>query len=175
MASKLRRYIMNTTSLSLTPLLRHSVGFERFNDLFESMRNADDSTYAYPAYDIEKHGEDSYTITMAVPGFQESDLNIMAQNDQLTVSGRIQEKKDEGSEYLHRGIMTRAFEHTFRLADHMKVTGAQIKNGLLSISLIREIPEEAKPRIIPIKSISDQESSKKGKTLEPESKKKISN
>lgn len=71
--------------------------------------------------------------------------------------------------------MTRAFEQTFRLADHMQVTGAEIKNGLLSIGLIREIPEEAKPRIIPIKSISDQESNKKGKTLEPESKKKISN
>ncbi len=140
---------MNTT-LSLTPLLRHTVGFDRFNDLFQSVLNGDESAVNYPPYNIEKRGEDDYTITMAVAGFREKDLNIVVQNDQLTVSGRIEEKEEDNVEYLHRGIAGRAFERTFRLADHMKVNGAEMRDGLLRIRLVREIPEEAKPRMIPI-------------------------
>lgn len=140
---------MNTT-LSLNPLLRHTVGFDRFNDLFQSVLNGDESASTYPPYNIEKRGEDDYTITMAVAGFREKDLNIVVQNDQLTVMGRIEDKEDGEVEYLHRGIAGRAFERTFRLADHMKVKGAEMKDGLLRIQLVREVPEEAKPRMIPI-------------------------
>ena len=163
---------MNATTLSLTPLLRQSVGFDRFNDLFESALRSDESASTYPPYNIEKRGEDDYTITMAVAGFQENDLNIVVQNGQLTVTGRIEEKlDDDGVEYLHRGIATRAFERSFRLADHMKVTGAEIKDGLLCIDLVREIPEEAKPRMIPIKGVEGN-GSKGAKVLEGQSKKK---
>jgi molecular chaperone IbpA len=139
---------MNT--LSLTPLFRHSIGFDRFSDLFEQTLLNDDAPAAYPPYNIEKHGEDSYTITMAVAGFGERDINITVQNDRLTVSGSQQEKKDASVEYLHRGIATRAFERTFRLADHMQVKGAELREGLLNISLVREVPEEARPRMVPI-------------------------
>lgn len=138
------------TALSLTPLLRHTVGFDRFNDLFQSVLNGDETAVNYPPYNIEKRGEDAYTITMAVAGFREKDLNIVVQNDQLTVSGRMEEKDDDGVEYLHRGIAGRAFERTFRLADHMRVKGAEMRDGLLRINLVREIPEEARPRTIPI-------------------------
>lgn len=149
---------MQTTALSLTPLLRQSVGFDRFNDLFESALRSDASASTYPPYNIEKRGkrgEDDYTITMAVAGFRENDLNIVVQNGELTVSGRIDDREEDGVEYLHRGIVARAFEHTFRLADHMQVTGAEIKDGLLSIDLVREVPEEAKPRMVPIKGSND--------------------
>jgi len=142
---------MNATALTLTPLLRQSVGFDRFNDLFESALRSDESVGTYPPYNIEKRKENDYTISIAVLGFRENDLNITVQNEQLTVSGRISTKEEEDIEYLHRGIATRTFERTFRLADHMQVTGAEIKDGLLRITLVREIPETAKPRIIPIK------------------------
>jgi hypothetical protein len=97
-----------------------------------------------------------YGITMALAGFTEKDLNIAVQNDRLTVSGRIEEKKDERVEYLYRGIAPCSFERTFRLADYMKVTGAEIKDGLLRVNLVREIPEEQKPRTIPIKGAGGQ-------------------
>ena len=162
---------MNTATLSLTPLLRQSVGFDRFNDLVESALRSDDSASTYPPYNIEKCGENDYTIAMAVAGFRENNLNIVVQDGQLTVSGRIDDKKEDGIEYLHRGITTRAFERTFRLAEHMQVTGAEINDGLLCVDLMREIPEEAKPRMIPIR----EGTSGKGegtKVLEGNSKKK---
>jgi molecular chaperone IbpA len=162
---------MNTATLSLTPLLRQSVGFDRFNDLFESALRSDDSASTYPPYNIEKRGEDDYTILMAVPGFSEQDLSIVVQNSQLIVSGRLGDKQEEGVEYLHRGIITRAFERTFRLADHMQVTSAEFSDGLLRIALVREIPEEAKPRMIPIKEASPKVSNET-RVLEEDSKKK---
>ncbi len=87
---------------------------------------------------------------MAVAGFTENDLNITAEGDTLLVNGRIDDKANEGRTYLHRGIATRAFQRSFRLADHIKVTGADMKNGLLTINLVREVPEEKKPRMIQI-------------------------
>jgi molecular chaperone IbpA len=140
-----------TTALSLTPLFRNTVGFDRFNDLFQSLLQADEGANGYPPYNIEKHGEDRYGITMAVAGFTEKDLNITLQSDRVTVSGRIEDRNDENAEYLYRGIAARPFERTFRLADHMKVTGAEMKDGLLRIELVREVPEEQKPRTIQIK------------------------
>jgi molecular chaperone IbpA len=140
---------MNT--LSLTPLFRQSVGFDRFNDLFEAALRGEDTATAYPPYNIEKHGEDHYAIVMAVAGFREEDINLVVQQNRLTVSGRIAEKADEQQvSYLHRGIAARAFERNFSLADHVKVVGAALKDGLLRISLERIVPEEEKPRMIPI-------------------------
>lgn len=142
-------------TLSLTPLFRSTVGFDRFNDLFESLTQSDDGSNGYPPYNIEKHGEDRYGITMAVAGFTEKDLNITFERDRITVSGRKEERND-GVEYLYHGIASRAFERTFRLADHMKVTGAELKDGLLRIELVREIPEEQKPRMIQINASGGQ-------------------
>lgn len=140
------------TAFSLTPLLRNTVGFDRFGDLFESLRESEEEWNGYPPYNIQKLGDDHYGITMAVAGFTDNDLSITAESDRVTVSGRMQEKSDEGVEYLYRGIAARPFERTFRLADHMKVTGAEIKDGLLRIDLVREIPEEQKPRTIQIRN-----------------------
>jgi len=137
--------------VSFTPLMRSSIGFDRFNDLFESLiEGAEDRFDTYPPYNIEKIGEDDYRIVMAVAGFNESDLNITAEGDTLLVNGRIDDKAEEGRTYLHRGIAARAFQRSFRLADHIKVTGADMKNGLLTINLVREVPEEKKPRMIQI-------------------------
>lgn len=142
-------------TLSLTPLFRSTVGFDRFNDLFQSLMDTDEAATGYPPYNIEKHGEDRYGITMAVAGFTEKELNITFHNDRVVVSGR-KEDKEEGVEYVYQGIASRAFERTFRLADHMKVTGAEMKDGLLRIKLVREIPEERKPRMIQINAGGDQ-------------------
>lgn len=135
-----------------TPLMRQSVGFDRFNDLFESLLNEKEDRFeAYPPYNIEKLDDDAYRITLAVAGFSESDINIVAQDDQLVVSASKADKAEEsGRTYLHRGIATRAFERSFRLADHIRVEAADLDNGMLTISLVREVPEEKKPRMIPI-------------------------
>ena len=136
--------------VAFTPLMRQTIGFDRFNDMFESLLSNDHERFdAYPPYNIEKTGEDSYLITLAVAGFTENDLDITVEDDRLIVSGSL-EKSDEGREYLHRGIAAREFERTFRLADHIKVEDAGLDNGMLSIALIREVPEEKKPRMIPI-------------------------
>lgn len=154
-----------TNVLTLTsPLMRQTVGFDRFNDLFETMLNDKSESFDnYPPYNIEKLGEDDYKIIMAVAGFNMDDLNIILQDGELTVSGKIENKEEaeDGVQYLHRGIGTRSFERTFRLADHIQVTGADMKDGLLTISLVREIPEEKKPRMIPIKGATKQIESKK--------------
>ena len=139
-----------TTAFSMTPLLRSTVGFDRFNELFESLRNSEEPTTSYPPYNIEKHSEDSYGITMAVAGFTEKDLTITVERDRVVVQGRIAEQAEAPAEYLYRGIAARPFERVFRLADHMKVTGATMQHGLLRIDLLREIPEEQKPRTIAI-------------------------
>lgn len=138
--------------VSFTPLMRQTIGFDRFNDLFENLMNdGEDRFESYPPYNIEKLDEDAYRISIAVAGFAEGDLDITAQDDRLIVSGRISDKAgDAGAQYLHRGIATRAFERTFRLADHIKVENAALENGLLTIDLAREVPEEKKPRMIPI-------------------------
>jgi len=141
--------------VSFTPLMRSSVGFDRFNDLFESLvQGTEDRFETYPPYNIEKIGEDEYRIVMAVAGFTLNDLTITAHGDSLLVNGKIDEKAEEGRIYLHRGIAARAFQRSFRLADYIKITGADMRDGLLTISLAREIPEEKKPRMIPISGSS---------------------
>jgi len=138
--------------MTMTPLMRQTVGFDRFYDLFETLLSDTGENFEnYPPYNIEKLGEDEYRITMAVAGFTMDDLNIVMQDGQLTVSGRASERKEEkGSAYLHRGIASRSFERTFRLADYIRVNDADLKDGLLTVYLEREIPEEKKPRMIPI-------------------------
>ncbi|GAC1038629.1 Hsp20 family protein [Pseudomonas sp. No.117] len=135
--------------LSLAPLFRHSVGFDRFNDLFESaLRN--DAGSSYPPYNVEKHGDDQYRIVIAAAGLQEDDLEIEVERGVLTVKGGRRENSAESVTFLHQGIAQRAFKLSFRLADHIEVKGADLKHGLLSIELVRVIPEEAKPKRIAI-------------------------
>lgn len=138
--------------VSFSPLFRQTIGFDRFNDLFENLVNqTEDRFEAYPPYNIEKTGEDTYRITLAVAGFTERDIDITAQDDRLIISGKsLHSENEEKPHYLHRGIAARSFERVFRLADHIKVQEASMKDGLLTLDLLREVPEEKKPRMIPI-------------------------
>ena len=137
------------TARTLTPLFRQSVGFDRFNDLFDNGETQ--RKPAFPPYDIVKSSEHDYQIIMAVAGYDDSEIDITIENDQLKVSGKHQETTtDEQVDYLHKGIAKRAFEQSYRLADNMKVTAADLNNGLLTINLQREVPEEQKPQSIKI-------------------------
>ncbi|MEM8789837.1 MAG: Hsp20 family protein [Pseudomonadota bacterium] len=132
-----------------TPLYRSTVGFDRLAAVLDNVLTSDVGTQSYPPYNIEKTGDDAYRITLAIAGFGEADLNIEARDGQLIISGK---KAAEGEDrnYLHRGIATRAFERRFQLADHVRATGAVTENGLLHVDLVREVPEELKPRKIEI-------------------------
>ncbi|MDP4567857.1 Hsp20 family protein [Pseudomonas sp. LPH60] len=137
-----------STAFSLAPLFRSSVGFDRFNDLFESaLRNEPSSSY--PPYNVEKHADDQYRIVIAAAGFQDDDLELQVEKGVLTVSGGKRDA-NESFTYLHQGIAQRAFKLSFRLADHIEVKAAALSNGLLNIDLLRVVPEEAKPKRIPI-------------------------
>ena len=137
-------------SFDLSPLFRHSVGFDRLDDLFETAFRGTQET-AYPPYNIVKTGQDAYRITLAVAGFGEDELELVVKENLLTVRGSGKNgEQDKAVTYLHRGIAQRAFEHRFQLADHVKVTGANLANGLLDIELVRELPESAKPQKIEI-------------------------
>jgi len=136
-------------SYDYAPLFRSSVGFDRVFNLLENAQRAR-SISVWPPYDIVKTGDDSYRISIAVAGFAQDDLDITFQSNLLTVTGKKQEAANEG--YLHRGIAGRPFEHRFGLADHVMVNGADLSNGLLSIDLVREIPEALKPRKISIQT-----------------------
>ncbi len=138
-------------NFDLSPLYRSTVGFDRFGSMLDQLLSGDTSAPSYPPYNIEKTGEDSYRITMAVAGFGEDDLSIEVKDQGLTVTARKREvAEDKAKTYLYRGIAERGFERRFQLADHMKVAGADLKNGLLHIDLVREIPEALKPRSIAI-------------------------
>jgi molecular chaperone IbpA len=131
-----------------SPLYRSAIGFDRLAQLFDDAQRAD-AQPSYPPYNIELVTEDKYRITMAVAGFNRSELDIETERDTLKIIGRKQ--KDESKHnFLHRGIAARDFEHRFQLADHVKVVSAQLDNGLLNIELVREIPEALKPRKIAI-------------------------
>ena len=143
---------MDMRHMDLSPLFRATVGFDRMMNLLDSANRLDESAPSYPPYNIEKTGEDSYRIAMAVAGFAEEDLDITVKETSLVVTGKKEKTEEEGATYLHRGIATRAFERRFDLADHIRVTGARLENGLLAIDLVREIPEAMKPRSIKIES-----------------------
>ncbi|MBK8158911.1 MAG: Hsp20 family protein [Rhodospirillaceae bacterium] len=142
-------------SFDLTPLFRSSVGYDRLSRLMDSAARVDEAQLAYPPYNIEQASEDSYRITMAVAGFTEAELTITAQENQLLVSGKPA-KDEQAKTYLHRGIAGRAFERRFELADHIRVVGADLANGLLHIDLKREVPEAMKPRTIAITAAKSQ-------------------
>jgi molecular chaperone IbpA len=149
-------------SFDLSPLFRSSVGFDRLDKMFDAAFRDAARDASYPPYNIVKLGQDRYRITMAVAGFAESDIDITAQENLLTVRGQTKEPPKE-VEFLYRGIAQRAFEHRFQLADHVKVTGAKLVNGLLDIDLEREVPEAKKPRKIEIGGMA---SASKPKTIE---------
>ncbi|MBB4231248.1 Hsp20 family protein [Rhizobium mongolense] len=135
--------------VDFSPLYRSTVGFDRLFTMLDSLAQPDQGN-TYPPYNIERTGENTYRITMAVAGFDESEILIEAQAHALTVKGVKSEENAEGSEFLYRGIAKRAFERRFQLADHVEVTAASLKNGLLHIDLLRSIPEAMKPRKIAI-------------------------
>lgn len=137
------------TSYDYAPLFRSSIGFDRVFNLLENAQRAR-SISDWPPYDIIKTGDDSYRISIAVAGFVQDELDITFQSNLLIVAGKKQEAATDG--YLHRGIAGRPFEHRFELADHVRVSGADLSNGLLSIDLVREIPEALKPRKISIQT-----------------------
>jgi len=151
-------------SFDLSPLFRYSVGFDRLDDLFETAFRGTQET-SYPPYNILKTGQDAYRITLAVAGFSPDELEMVVKENLLTVRGKGADAGDQQVTYLHRGIAQRAFEHRFQLADHVKVTGASLVNGLLDIELVRELPESAKPQKIEI----GQAKASKPKVIENES------
>lgn len=151
------------TNFDFTPFRRSTVGFDRLFDLLENGTNWQGAEN-YPPFDLEKTGDDSYRITLAVAGFRQEEIDIVQQQNLLVVSGR---KQDEGDgNYIHRGIAARAFERRFGLADHVQVRGAELREGMLSIELVREIPEAMKPRKIAIggsaSAVSDQRADNDG-------------
>ena len=134
----------------LSPLYRSTVGFDRLASVLDQVMTADPAQSTYPPYNIEKTGEATYRITIAVAGFSESELSIESREGQLVVSGRKAEAEDKAAQFLHRGIATRAFERRFQLADHVRAQSARVENGLLHVELVREVPEALKPRRIEI-------------------------
>ena len=138
------------TAFDFSPLYRSSIGFDRVFDLLENASRATTTIDNWPPYDIARTGEDDYRITMAVAGFSQDELSMTQEQNMFVVSG--QKSGEDTGEYLHRGIAGRTFQRRFQLADHVKVTGARLDNGLLTIDLKREIPEEMKPRRIEIGS-----------------------
>jgi len=131
------------------PLYRSTVGFDRLVQLLDGITGLDNDGSAYPPYNIERLGDNEYRITMAVAGFSDPEISIEVKEQTLSVKG---EKKpvDKERSFLHRGIATRTFERRFQLADHVEVKGADLKDGLLHVDLIRNVPERLKPRQIAI-------------------------
>ena len=138
---------MNT--FNFAPLMHSSVGFDRFERLFEQAFSNTDAYNGFPHYDIEKTDESKYRITMAVAGYSEDDVEITQKENLLVIKGAPE--KDDGN-YLHRGISTRKFERRFHLADYVEVNSASIENGLLAIELVRNVPEALRPRKIEVTS-----------------------
>ncbi|HYD13938.1 MAG TPA: Hsp20 family protein [Allosphingosinicella sp.] len=136
----------------LTPYRRSTVGFDRLFDLLESGLRSETAD-GYPPFDLEKDGDERYRITLAVAGFRRDEIEITAQQNQLVIAGRkTEEEREDGPRFLHRGIAARAFERRFQLADFVQVRSAELADGLLTVTLEREIPDEMKPRKIEIGS-----------------------
>ncbi|SNT72536.1 Hsp20 family protein [Paracoccus seriniphilus] len=139
------------TRHDFAPLFRSSIGFDRMLDALEAASRLD-TPDKWPPYDIVKTGEDDYRIDMAVAGFTENDLTLTQDKNMLIVSGHREDSDKDGNSYLYRGIAGRSFERRFELADHVRVEGASLSDGLLTVKLKREIPEELRPRRIEIAS-----------------------
>ena len=136
-----------------SPLFRSTIGFDRLTNIMDTAMRQSDATEAYPPYNIQKTGENSYCITLAVAGFSEEELEIVSHDGKLVIEGRVKPNEENKENiFLHRGIAGRAFKRSFQLADHIKIMGANLSNGLLNVELVREIPEELKPKKIEISS-----------------------
>ncbi|MGB0907093.1 MAG: Hsp20 family protein [Maricaulaceae bacterium] len=136
-----------------TPLYRSLVGFDRMADLIDAASQTSATQTSYPPYNVAQISEDSYQIQLAVAGFAQDDFEIQTHQNVLTVSAKkdtVEADNDDGITYLHRGIAERGFERRFQLADHVRVTDADLSNGLLVISLTREVPEALRPQKIAI-------------------------
>ncbi len=152
------------TTIDLSPLYRSSIGFDRMASLLDSALRSEKTTGGYPPYDIEVRGDNQYAITLAVAGFEQSELDIQVEKGVLTVRGKKDEDKSARN-YLYQGIANRAFERKFNLADHVEVSDADLNNGLLTVNLVKEIPEAMKPKSIAINLSSNvlEHKSAKGK------------
>jgi len=143
---------MKMTSFDFSPLFRSSIGFDRLTDALESATRADAG--GYPPYDIELTGENNYRIILAVAGFTGDELEIEAKENRLTITGQ-KSAEERDRKFLHHGIAHRSFERNFQLADYVRVGGAELKDGLLHVNLVREIPEAMKTRKIEIQTSSE--------------------
>jgi molecular chaperone IbpA len=144
------------TAFDFAPFRRSTVGFDRLFDMLENS-SFGASQENYPPFDLIRKGENDYCIQLAVAGFKADEIDITAQQNVLLVSGKKSDESDErGGDFIYRGIANRSFERRFALADHIKVKSADLKDGMLSIELVREIPEAMKPRKIDIGSSSEQ-------------------
>lgn len=141
-----------TPTLTLSPLFGTSVGFDRFDYLFDTLTRHQEPDDGQPAYNIERHGEDLYTVTLAVPGFDASELNVSVRDNDLIVVGERPETNPAARQYLHRGFGLGPFRRNFRLADYVVVKSADLTNGLLRIELAREVPEAQQSRKIEIRT-----------------------
>ncbi|NOZ54047.1 MAG: Hsp20 family protein [Gammaproteobacteria bacterium] len=138
-------------NFDLSPLYRSTIGFDRLATLLDSARQIDPKgNQTYPPYNIERTGNDNYRISMAVAGFEQSELSVETKENTLSVTGTKQ--RDDNKNYLYQGIAERNFERRFQLEDHVKITNAKLENGLLHIELVREIPDAIKPRTINIQT-----------------------
>jgi molecular chaperone IbpA len=138
------------------PLYRSTIGFDRLFNLLDSVAGFEGDV-GYPPYNIERLADNEYRITMAVAGFGEEDLKIEVKENALTVRGEKKVEDGKEGQFLHRGIAARAFERRFQLADFVEVKGADLKNGLLNIDLVRNLPERMKPRVVAIGSGVDKD------------------
>lgn len=138
--------------LDFAPLYRSTVGFDRLFQLLDGAAGLDGETTGYPPYNIERLAETDYRITMAVAGFSEADIKIEVKESTLNVRGEKKPEAGKERSFLHRGIAERTFERRFELADHVEVKGAELKDGLLHIDLVRNVPERLKPRTIAVGS-----------------------
>jgi molecular chaperone IbpA len=139
------------TRIDYSPLFRSTIGFDRLTRMLDAAAGGDDNLNNYPPYNIEKTGEDTYRITLAVAGFAEADIDVELKEGVLTISGKRADSDGELT-YLHQGIAERAFQRRFQLEEHVEAAGAALANGLLQIDLVRRLPEAMKPRRIDIKS-----------------------
>jgi molecular chaperone IbpA len=144
-------------AFDLSPLFRSTVGFDRFADLLDAATRFDAGVSNYPPYNIERTSENHYRISLAIAGFADKDVTIEVREGVLNVQGQREEaeKTSEQPTYLHQGIAARAFERRFQLAENVEVRGARLENGLLHIDLERVVPEEKKPRRIPINTTAE--------------------
>ncbi len=157
------------SAFDFAPFRRSTVGFDRLFDMLENS-TAVNGGENYPPFDLIKLGDNQYRIELAVAGFRQDEIDITAQQNVLIVTGRKKdESENKGSDYIYRGIANRSFERRFALADHIQVTGADLKDGLLSIELVREIPEAMKPRKINIGGSQQREQGAIGSDRQPAS------